>query len=298
MAGRNGRNGRMRNLRRAAERRRRPDEPPTRLTLARNWTVAAVLAGLSAAIATAITGAGAFVEENIKSVFRHEDQRGTSPAEVKTAVTPLEGGGLLVSGERVTSAAEKKLLEDPYAMDPESFMRLHKRLKSTQVGGNFYKLVITNTSASAIKIVNVSPVVSRRSPSLSKTLIEPIGGSNPGAILVDLDLNVRHPSFTRKGRPYFTSESRDVSAGKSFEMLVKASVEDYYVEYHLKVDYVDSRGKVNSLDVHDPGEGVGIFRLSGILPPYRYTDYWGVDSDLEKPGLKLLTAKEKREKSR
>ncbi|AJE84524.1 hypothetical protein SLNWT_4148 [Streptomyces albus] len=81
-------------------------------------------------------------------------------------------------------------------------------------------------------------------------------------------------------------------------MLVKASVEDYYVEYHLKVDYVDSRGKVNSLDVHDPGEGVGIFRLSGILPPYRYTDYWGVDSDLEKPGLKLLTAKEKREKSR
>ncbi|NKI45545.1 hypothetical protein [Streptomyces physcomitrii] len=293
-----GRNGRRENLRRVAERRRRPDEPPTRLTPARNWLVAAVLAGLSAVIATTITGAGAFVEENIKSIFREEGHQGTSPAEVKTAVTPLEGGGLLVSAGRVTSTGEKKVLEDPYAMEPESFMKLHKRLRSTQVGGNFYKLVITNTSASAIKIVNVSPVVSRRSAPLSETLIEPLGGANPGEVFVDLDLNVRHPSFTRRGKPYFTSESRNVAAGKSFEIFVDANVEDYYVEYHLKVDYVDSLGRANSLEVHDPSEGVGIFRLSGILPPYKYTDYWGVEDDLEKPGLKLLTAEEKREKSR
>lgn len=294
------RNRRSETLRRTAERLRRTGTPPTRLSRTRSWVAAAVLAGLSAVIAGMITNAGSATQDYIKNLFHNGDntKSPTGPsAAIKVTVVPEESAGKLASERRITKVSEKKLLKDPYSATPKSFEELHKRLGSTDVAGNFYKLEITNTSTSTIKVVNVYPVVTKRSPPLSTTLIEPIGGAGPGATPVDLDLNKHHPKFTQHGIPYFTKESHALAVGGNFEMLVEATVSNYYVEYHLKVDYIDSRGNVHSISTYDPSKAVGILRLSGALPANSYKDYWGVDNESTRASLKLLTAEEKRERS-
>ncbi|MFC5915793.1 hypothetical protein [Streptomyces pulveraceus] len=52
-----------------------------------------------------------------------------------------------------------------------------------------------------------------------------------------------------------------------------------YVEYHLRVDYIDSKGSKHSLQLNDPDPIKGIFRVSGTLDDKEYTDYWGANED-------------------
>ncbi|MFE9818315.1 hypothetical protein [Streptomyces sp. NBC_00236] len=64
-----------------------------------------------------------------------------------------------------------------------------------------------------------------------------------------------------------------------------------YVEYHLKVNYLDKKGSQHSLVVNEPGTGVGVFRVSGSLDDKEYTDFWGADESGQ--GRRLYSREER-----
>ncbi|MFJ8605671.1 hypothetical protein ACIRH0_00490 [Streptomyces sp. NPDC093675] len=291
-------------LRRVARRRRPPEQPPTKARRALTGLTTAILAGISAVIVSLITGLGSTAQKIVTDALFDEHGKGNvtssaSPsakpsAAIKVAVTLEDTAGPVASEHRVTTSQDKAvLLRRPTS---ESFERLYRKLHPTSVAGNSYKVIVTNVSSSPVRVVDVVPVITRRSKAINTTIIFPLGGMGATTIPVDLELNKRYPKFTQHGKPYFSGKSQILAPGKGFVMVVLATLPTTeYVEYHLRVDYVDSGGDKHSLNVADPEELVGTFRLSGILDATKYIDYWGLDeSKTDERVYKLYTPEERR----
>ncbi|WP_406505723.1 hypothetical protein [Streptomyces sp. NBC_01602] len=290
-------------LQRVARRRRTPEQPPPNAGRALTGITTAVLAGISAVIVSLITGLGATAQQIVTDALFGEHGKGNatssaspsakSSAAIKVAVTLEDQGGSVVSEHRITTPQDKKVMLGDST--PETFTRLYRKLRTTSVAGNSYKVVVTNVSSSPVRVVDVAPVITRRSKAINTTLIEPAGGMGSNSIPVYLELNKRYPKFTQNGKPYFSRKSQILAPGKGFVMVVIAHLPTKeYVEYQLRVDYVDSGGSKHSLNVTDPGDTVGAFRLSGLLDATKYVDYWGTTTVNGRVRLKLYTSEEKK----
>ncbi|MEV0850657.1 hypothetical protein AB0J21_33230 [Streptomyces sp. NPDC049954] len=121
-------------------------------------------------------------------------------------------------------------------------------------------------------------MITRRTKALDTTMIEPLGGIGSDNIPAELDLDDRYPKFTQHGKPYFSRQSQTLKADDGFVMAVESKLRgSEYVEYHLRVDYIDSKGAQHSLKVNDPGSTPNVFHLTGRVDDKDYTEYWGPD---------------------
>lgn len=285
-------------LRRVSERRRAAGRPEADRNSARTVIAASVLAGVSAVIVSFITGLGSSIQGLVTDVLTDEKKPAasapplTEPAvPVKVVVMPEEGGSFLVSEQRVTSAEDRAVLING-ATTQEEWERLLRKIKATSIHMTAYKVAVTNVSSSPVRVMDIVPVITRRSKAIHTTMIEPLGGMASDSIPVQLNLDNRFPKYTQDGKPYFTSESQVLKAGEGFVMAVEAKLlGGEYVEYHLKVNYLDKKGSQHSLEVKEPGTGVGIFRVSGSVDDTEYTDYWGPTKDGQ--GRRLYSRKER-----
>lgn len=285
-------------LRRVSERRRAAGRPEADLNSARTVIAASVLAGVSAVIVSFITGLGSSIQGLVTDVLTDEKKPAasapplTEPAvPVKVVVMPEEGGSFLVSEQRVTSPEDRAVLING-ATTQEEWERLLRNIKATSIHMTAYKVAVTNVSSSPVRVMDIVPVITRRSKAIHATMIEPLGGMASDSIPVQLNLDNRFPKYTQDGKPYFTSESQVLKAGEGFVMAVEATLlGGEYVEYHLKVNYLDKKGSQHSLEVKEPGTGVGIFRVSGRVDDTEYTDYWGPTKDGQ--GRRLYSRKER-----
>lgn len=286
-------------LRRVSERRRTAGRPDPDRNSARTVIAASVLAGVSAVIVSFITGLGSSIQGFVVDVLSDEKKPAASAAPhtepavpVKVVVIPEEGGTFLVSEQRVTSAADRAVLING-ATTPEAWDHLLRKIKATSTTTTAYKVAVTNVSASPVRVVDIVPVITRRSEAIRTTMIEPLGGVASDTVPVQLNLDNRYPRFTQNGKPYFTRQSQVLKAGEGFVMAVEAKLlGKEYVEYHLKVDYIDKKGSQRSLEVKDPSSGVGIFRVSGRVDDKEYADYWGPEKEGRK---RRLYTREERE---
>ncbi|GGT47862.1 hypothetical protein P6B95_19300 [Streptomyces atratus] len=202
---------------------------------------------------------------------RVDERKGHHPALSATVLAdpPVTG---LVSERRVTSAADEaalgRMMSDRAGADA-----VLRRLHVARAGSAVYKLTVTNVSGRPVRVTDVTPVVTRRTAPVHATSLSPFGGSG-GTIPVDLDLDVRFPQFTRNGKPYFDASSRTLKPGEAFDLSVDSHTSRYYVEYHVRIDAVDAHGNRITLDVPDPDDVFGAFRVSGVLPDSEYTDRW------------------------
>lgn len=302
------RTGQGERLRRVSERRRNTDGPPAERNSARTVITASVLAGVSAVIVGLITGLGTTLQDAVTDALSGDGkpaaaapQDGTSPAPaaprpdpavpVKVAVIPEEGGPFLVSEHRVTGADTDAVTRGDTSL--EEWNSLLRKIRATSIHMTAYKIAVTNVSSSTVRVVDIVPVITRRSGALHATMIEPLGGEAEESVEVRLDLDERSPAFTRAGRPYFASTSQVLEAGKGFVMAVEAKLlGKEYVEYHLRVDYLDAKGEQRSLQVKEPSTPVGVFRISGAVDDTQYTDFWGPDK--EGRGRRLYTVEERK----
>ncbi|MFF5170427.1 hypothetical protein OG483_00600 [[Kitasatospora] papulosa] len=263
--------------------RRRPvsSEPEVQRTSARTVLMAAVLTGVSAVVVSLITGLGSSLQGLVADTLFGEDKpaataRPVSKASsaVAVAVLPGESSAFLVSGRRV-SEADRAVLTGPY--DQAALGRLFRKVGAVSLIKTAYKLSVTNTSSSPVTVVDIVPVITRRTPALDATMIEPLGGVAEDTIPAELDLGERNPGFTQEGKPYFTGKSQVLEPGDGFVMAVESKLlSKEYVEYHLRVDYIDGKGKKQSLQVNeDPDVVHPVFRVSGpIDDDAEYTDHW------------------------
>lgn len=313
------RTGQGERLRRVSERRRSTDGPRAERNSARTVITASVLAGVSAVTVGLITGLGTTLQDAVTDALSGDGQPaaaapqdgtspapaapqdGTSPAPaaprpdpavpVKVAVIPEEGGPFLVSEHRVTGADTDAVTHGNATQ--EEWNSLLRKIRATSTHKTAYKIAVTNVSSSTVRVVDIVPVITRRSGALHATRIEPLGGEAEESIEVRLDLDERSPTFTRAGRPYFASTSQVLEAGKGFVMAVEAKLRgEEYVEYHLRVDYIDAKGEQRSLQVKEPNTPVGVFRISGSVDYTEYTDFWGPDE--EGRGRRLYTVEERK----
>lgn len=277
------RTGQREHLRRVSERRRTGTEPESTRTTARTALVAAVVTGLSAVVVSLITGLGSSLQGFVTDALSGDDTPaasatpapGTSPP-LKVAVVPEEGGSYLVSDQRITDPEDRAQLTGERT--PASWKRLLRKIGAVSVSRTAYKLTVTNASASPVRVVDVVPVITRRTQALGTTMIEPLGGIGSDNIPAELDLDDRYPKFTQHGKPYFSRQSQTLKAGDGFVMAVESRLRGKeYVEYHLRVDYIDSKGTRHSLKVKDPGSTPSAFRLTGRVDDKEYTEYWGTD---------------------
>lgn len=303
------RTGQGERLRRVSERRRSTEGPQAERNSARAVITASVLAGVSAVIVGLITGLGSTLQDAVTDALSGDGkpaaaapQDGTSAAPasprpepavpVKVAVIPEGGGTFLVSEHRVSGAA------DTYAVThgnvtPEEWNSLLRRIRATSINKTAYKIAVTNVSSSPVRVVDVVPVITRRSAALRATMIEPLGGEAEDSVPVQLDLDKRSPAFTQAGKPYFTRTSQVLKAGEGFVMAVEAKLlGKEYVEYHLRVDYLDAKGEQRSLQVKEPDTPVGVFRVSGLVDDTEYADFWGPDE--EGRGRRLYSREERK----
>ncbi|WP_261991326.1 hypothetical protein [Streptomyces sp. OR43] len=215
----------------------------------------------------------------------------TEPAvPLKVVAIPEKGGSFLVSEQRVTSPEDRAEVIRG-AETPEEWERLLRKIKATSIHMTAYKVAVTNVS-SPVRVVDILPVITRRTAAIDTTLIEPLGGMASNSIPVRLNLDNRYPKFTQNGKPYFTRQSQVLKAGEGFVMAVEAKLLGReYVEYHLKVNYLDKKGSQHSLVVNEPGTGVGVFRVSGMVDDKEYADYWGADESGQ--GRRLLSREER-----
>ncbi|MFB6815637.1 hypothetical protein ACFCV8_13970 [Streptomyces sp. NPDC056347] len=282
-----------------SERRRAAGRPESGGNATRTAVAAAVLTGLSAVIVSLITGLGASVQGFVTdSLFGEKEPaaasappRPGSSARVKVVVMPAGEGGFMVSEKRATSAKDKAVLagEAP----PEAWNPLLRKLGVVSLTANTYKVAVTNASSSPVTVVDIVPVVTRRTKAIDATLITPLGGAEEETVLAELDLDQRYPQLTRNGKPYFSWASQVLRPGKGFVMVVQSRLLGReYVEYHLRVDYLDERGDKHSLQVEDPDPARKVFRLSGRVGDKEYTDYW--DTNADGTGHRLYSREERK----
>lgn len=280
MARRTGQRG---HLRRVSERHRTATEPESNKPSARTALVAAVLTGLSAVVVSLITGLGSSLQGFVTDALSGDDKPAASARPDPRASTPLEvavvreeGGTYMVSDHKVTGAADRAVLTG--TRTPESWNHLLRKIAAVSVNKTAYKLTVTNVSSTPIRVVDIVPVITRRTEAISTTMIEPLGGIGSDNIPAELDLDNRYPKFTQHGKPYFSRQSQTLKTGDGFVMAVESKLMGKeYVEYHLRVDYIDSKGIKHSLQVKDPGSVPGVFRVSGVLDDAEYAEYWGPD---------------------
>lgn len=285
-------------LRRVSERRRAAGRPEADRNSARTVIAASVLAGVSAVIVSFITGLGSSVQQLVTDVLTDEKKPAasapphTEPAvPLKVVAIPEGGGSFLVSEQHVTRPEDRSVLING-ATTQEEWERLLRKIKATSINMTSYKVAVTNVSSSPVRVVDIVPVITRRSGAIDTTMIEPLGGEASDSIPVRLNLDNRYPKFTQNGKPYFTRQSQVLKAGEGFVMAVEAKLLGReYVEYHLKVDYLDKKGSQRSLEVNEPGTGVGVFRVSGMVDDKEYADYWGADKSGQ--GRRLFSREER-----
>ncbi|MFE9247970.1 hypothetical protein [Streptomyces sp. NPDC007088] len=266
-----------------SERRRTGTAPESAGTTARTALVAAVVTGLSAVVVSLITGLGSSLQGFVTDALSGDDKPAASaPAAARTstplkvAVVPEEGGSFLVADRKVTGSEDRALLTGERT--PESWKRLLRRIGAVSVGRTAYKLTVTNASSEPLRVVDVVPVVTRRTGAFDTTLIEPLGGLESDTVQAELALDNRYPKFTQHGKPYFSRKSQTLKAGDGFVMAVESRLRGKeYVEYYLRVDYIDSKGVKRSLKVNDPDSVPPVFRLSGLVANKTYAEYWGPD---------------------
>ncbi|MFI6896953.1 hypothetical protein ACIBM4_22895 [Streptomyces sp. NPDC050256] len=269
-----------------SERRRATGRPEADRNSARTVIAASVLAGVSAVIVSFITGLGSSIQGLVTDVLTDEKKPAASapphaePAvPLKVVAIPEEGGTFLVSEQRVTSPEDRAVLING-ATTQEEWERLLRKIKATSIHKTAYKVAVTNVSSSTVRVVDIVPVITRRTAAIDTTMIEPLGGTESDSIPVQLNLDNRYPKFTQNGKPYFTRQSQVLKAGEGFVMAVEAKLLGReYAEYHLKVNYLDKKGNPRSLEVNEPGTGVGVFRVSGTVDDKEYADYWGAEKD-------------------
>ncbi|MFG2920701.1 hypothetical protein ACGFYA_04185 [Streptomyces sp. NPDC048305] len=241
--------------------------------------MAAILTGESAVVVSLITGLGASLQGLVTDTLFGEDAPAASaspnpapPASgsaapdpktappaagaadsVAVAVLPGESGSWLVSGQRV-SPADRAVLTGPN--DQERLEQLFRRIDVVSLHRTAYKLSVTNASASTVRVVDIVPVITKRTAALDTTLIEPLGGMADDTIPAELDLNDRSPVFTENGKAYFDYTTQVLKPGESFVMAVESKLTDReYVEYHLRLDYIDDKGKNRSAAPTRSGQG-------------------------------------------
>ncbi|MFI6966147.1 hypothetical protein [Streptomyces sp. NPDC050255] len=237
-------------------------------------------------IVSFITGLGSSIQGLVTDVLTDEKKPAASapphaePAvPLKVVAIPEEGGTFLVSEQRVTSPEDRAVLING-ATTQEEWERLLRKIKATSIHKTAYKVAVTNVSSSTVRVVDIVPVITRRTAAIDTTMIEPLGGTESDSIPVQLNLDNRYPKFTQNGKPYFTRQSQVLKAGEGFVMAVEAKLLGReYAEYHLKVNYLDKKGNPRSLEVNEPGTGVGVFRVSGTVDDKEYADYWGAEKD-------------------
>ncbi|WP_432102391.1 hypothetical protein [Streptomyces sp. bgisy091] len=262
--------------------------------------MAAILTGVSAVVVSLITGLGTSLQGLVTDTLFGEDEPAASaspnpappasgsaapeskpappPADgadpVAVAVLPGESSSWLVSEQRV-SPEDRAVLTGPN--DPVRLEQLLRRIDVVSLNATSYKLSVTNASASTVRVVDIVPVITKRTAAIDTTLIEPLGGMADDTIPAELDLNDRNPVFTENGKAYFDYTTQVLKPGESFVMAVESKLTDReYVEYHLRLDYIDDRGKKHSLQVNeDPESPRHVFHVSGAVDDDEYTDYWG-----------------------
>ncbi|MFE9858860.1 hypothetical protein [Streptomyces sp. NPDC005780] len=281
-----------------SERRRAEGRPEADRNSARTVIAASVLAGVSAVIVSFITGLGSSVQGFVTDVLTDEKKPAasapphTEPAiPLKVVAIPEEGGTFLVSEQRVTSPEDRAVVIHG-AQTQAEWEHLLRKIKATSINMTAYKIAVTNVSSFPVRVVDIVPVITRRSAAIDTTMIEPLGGVASDSIPVQLNLDNRYPKFTQNGKPYFTRQSQVLKAGEGFVMAVEAKLLGReYVEYRLKVNYLDRKGSQHSLVVNDPGPGVGVFRVSGNVDDEDYADYWGPDKSGQ--GRRLYSREER-----
>lgn len=273
--------GQRERLRRVSERRRGAGRSESHGNATRTAIVAAVLTGLSAVIVSVITGLGSSLQGFITdALFDEKGPAASAPPHsdpstpIKVVVLPDEGGTYLVSEKRVESAEDKAVLTG--SATPETWNRLLRKIGAVTLNRTAYTVTVTNASSSPVRVVNIVPVITRRTKAIDTTMIVPLGGMESDTIPVELNLDNRYPKFTQNGKPYFTQKSQVLKPGDGFVMAVESKLLGReYVEYHLRVDYIDNKGSKHSLQVKEPDTTVGRFRVSGRVDDKEYTDYWG-----------------------
>jgi hypothetical protein len=261
-----------------SERRQAAGRPEPRGNATRTAIAAAVLTGLSAVIVSLITGLGASIQGFVADSLSGEKKPTTTSGQVKVVVLPEEGGTFMVSERRATSAEDKAVLTG--GASPEAWNRLLRKLEVVSLTSNTYKVTVTNATSSPVTVVDIVPVVTRRTKAIDTTMIMPLGGIETDTVPAELDLDQHYPQLTRNGKPYFSWASQVLKPGDGFVMSVKSRLRGReYVEYHLRLDYIDEKGDKHSLLVKDPDPARSLFRVSGRVGDKEYTDYWGPNED-------------------
>ncbi|MEE1749507.1 hypothetical protein [Streptomyces sp. JV184] len=280
------RSGQRERLRRVSERRQGTERTESGGNAARTAIVAAVLTGVSAVIVSLITGLGSSLQGFVADALSGEEKPAASSAPprpgsatpVKVVVIPGESSSWLVAKKRATSAEDKATLTRGGPL--ESWNRLYRNIGAVSLTRTAYTVTVTNPSSSPVRVVGIVPVITQRTKAIDTTKIMPLGGLESDSTQVELNLDNRYPEFTQDGKPYFSRKSQVLGAGEGFVMVVESKLlRKEYVEYHLRADYIDSKGSKHSLQVNDPDPIKGSFRVSGTLDNKDYTDYWGANKD-------------------
>jgi hypothetical protein len=188
------------------------------------------------------------------------------------AVTVTATRSAMVSGQRVERVADRRALAAPGGSDVRA---VFGRLGAVDAGGEDYRLTLTNTSHAPVDVTSIGVVVRQRSAPLAGSyfaeLPHPDDGPTPR---LSIDLDEHAPRLTdNNGRAFPGGRPVRIPAAGHTVLSVEASIQQSYVDYALRVDYVDASDQNRSVTVEDP-----VFRLSSPLPATRYADYWGTNS--------------------
>jgi hypothetical protein len=175
---------------------------------------------------------------------------------VKVVLSAHDEGGLFASRYLPTADEERDYLFSKFgeADKKPGYVAFGDRQHLVPIDQYWYKLTIINVGGTAIRVVDIKPVVLQRQAPINEVLYYPCcGAGGEDAVRATLNLDDPHPSLMQGATSYFEGHSVPIGPGDSFDITVDTKVQKYDCSYLLDVQYIDSSGNLLDLKVTNPG---------------------------------------------
>ncbi|NUR58399.1 MAG: hypothetical protein HOV87_06860 [Catenulispora sp.] len=176
---------------------------------------------------------------------------------IKVVLSAHSEGGLLASKYLPTAEEEREYLFNKFGevYSKPGYHAFWSKQDSAHVGQYWYKLTIVNTGGTAVRIVDIKPVVLQREAPISEVLYPPCcGAGGEDAVRAALNLDDPHPSLMQGSESYFEGHSVSIGPGGSFDITIDSKVQKFYCAYYLDMQYVDTSGNLLHLKITNPGD--------------------------------------------
>ncbi|MFB7614730.1 hypothetical protein [Kitasatospora sp. NPDC056181] len=188
------------------------------------------------------------------SAYPGSGQLAGSANGVKVVLSMPREGGLDASKYLPTDEEEREYFNKiGAAAEKPDYSAFAARQHLVPVGSDSYKLTITNASDSEIRVVNIRPVLLQREAPVNEVLYYPCcGAGGEESVVATLNLDDPQPYLAQGMADYFAGHSVPISPGDAFDIFIHAKTLKYYCTYSLDVQYIDSAGNPQHLEVLRP----------------------------------------------